>query len=536
MPYLGPGVDNGYRSRFIYTATAGQTSFSGGDANGITLTYTDSEYLDVYQNGVLLVPGDDYAATTGTTVVLVQGASLNDKVEMIQYQAFGVADTVSRADGGAFGGNISTSGTLDVTGAITSSAGATITVADNSNTLTLVSTDADANSGPLLDFYRNSGSPADADLIGSMNFRGRNDNSQDVNYGTIIARIEDASDGTEDGRVDFRAIIGGTESTFMKYHVPSGNEIVFNDGSLDIDFRIESDGDANLFFCDGNESIVALGNNASYTVGGFKNKLQVEGTGAVGSSISVTRNTNDANPAYLQFGKSRGTSSGSNTIVQDDDEIAQITFNAADGTNRDTPAASIRAAIDGTPGENDMPGRLTFWTTDDNASSSTQRMVINSSGDVGIGTTAPAAMLNVRRNSGDIAYFQNNAGTGAKITAGNNSFSTVSDENKKENITELTKQDSYDNIKNIKAVNYNYKSVTITNDDGESETIENTQKRLGFIAQDWKTKYPESITTDDDGTLNLHYTDTIAVLLSALQKAQEKIEALEADVKTLKGE
>ena len=118
MPYLGPGIDNGFRSRFIYTATAGQTSFSGGDSQGITLTYTDSEYLDVYQNGVLLVPGDDYAATTGTTVVLVQGASLNDKVEMIQYQAFGVADTVSRADGGAFGGNISTSGTFTASGII----------------------------------------------------------------------------------------------------------------------------------------------------------------------------------------------------------------------------------------------------------------------------------------------------------------------------------------------------------------------------------------------------------------------------------
>ena len=118
MPYLGPGIDNGYRSRFIYTATAGQTSFSGGDSQGITLTYTDSEYLDVYQNGVLLVPGDDYAATTGTTVVLVQGASLNDKVEMIQYQAFGVADTVSRADGGAFGGNIASSGTVTATGGL----------------------------------------------------------------------------------------------------------------------------------------------------------------------------------------------------------------------------------------------------------------------------------------------------------------------------------------------------------------------------------------------------------------------------------
>ena len=143
MPYLGPGVDNGYRSRFIYTATAGQTSFSGGDANGITLTYTDSEYLDVYQNGVLLVPGDDYTATTGTTVVLVQGASLNDKVEMIQYQAFGVADTVSRADGGAFGGNVTMAGTLGVTGAVTANAGV---VVDN---ITIDGTEIDLSSGDL---------------------------------------------------------------------------------------------------------------------------------------------------------------------------------------------------------------------------------------------------------------------------------------------------------------------------------------------------------------------------------------------------
>ena len=144
MPYLGPGIDNGYRSRFIYTATAGQTSFSGGDSQGITLTYTDSEYLDVYQNGVLLVPGDDYAATTGTTVVLVQGASLNDKVEMIQYQAFGVADTVSRADGGAFGGNISTSGTLTVTGGIVSP------VTINGTTPTLTIGDAGAEDAKIV--------------------------------------------------------------------------------------------------------------------------------------------------------------------------------------------------------------------------------------------------------------------------------------------------------------------------------------------------------------------------------------------------
>ena len=133
MAYIGPSIETGFRQRFVYTATAGQTSFSGNDSVGISLTYTDSEYLDVYQNGVLLVPGSDYAATTGTTVVLVTGTSLNDKVEMIAYQAFGVADTVSRADGGAFGGSISTSGTLTATGGIVSP----VTVNGTTPTLTI---------------------------------------------------------------------------------------------------------------------------------------------------------------------------------------------------------------------------------------------------------------------------------------------------------------------------------------------------------------------------------------------------------------
>ena len=66
MPYLGKSPQNGVRNRFQYQATAGQTSFTGSDANSLVLTYTDSLYLDVYQNGVLLVPRTDYAATRGT--------------------------------------------------------------------------------------------------------------------------------------------------------------------------------------------------------------------------------------------------------------------------------------------------------------------------------------------------------------------------------------------------------------------------------------------------------------------------------------
>ena len=98
MPYIGKAPNFGVRSRFVYQATAGQTSFSGSDSYSLTLTYNDSLYLDVYQNGVLLKAGTDYAATTGTTVVLVTGASLNDVVEMIVYDVFSVNNTYTKTE------------------------------------------------------------------------------------------------------------------------------------------------------------------------------------------------------------------------------------------------------------------------------------------------------------------------------------------------------------------------------------------------------------------------------------------------------
>jgi len=119
MAYIGVSPTNGVRKRFTYAATAGQTSFSAAAESGGTLTYKDSLYMDVYQNGVLLKPGTDYTATTGTTVVLVTGASLNDVVEMVVYDVFSVADTVSSSGGGAFGGAVSMASTLAVTGAST---------------------------------------------------------------------------------------------------------------------------------------------------------------------------------------------------------------------------------------------------------------------------------------------------------------------------------------------------------------------------------------------------------------------------------
>lgn len=104
MPYIGNSPGTGVRNRFIYTATASQTTFTGADNNGKTLKYADSDLVDVFLNGVCLVPVTDYTSTSKTSVVLAQAASLNDTLEIISYDIATIADNVSKANGGTFNG------------------------------------------------------------------------------------------------------------------------------------------------------------------------------------------------------------------------------------------------------------------------------------------------------------------------------------------------------------------------------------------------------------------------------------------------
>ena len=119
MPYLGREGQFGVRNRFQYLASAGDTSFSGADANGITMTFDDGLYVDVFLNGVKLKAGEDYNTNTANTIAGITALDANDEIEVIAYDAFSAADTVSAADGGTFSGNVAMSGTLSVTGATT---------------------------------------------------------------------------------------------------------------------------------------------------------------------------------------------------------------------------------------------------------------------------------------------------------------------------------------------------------------------------------------------------------------------------------
>jgi hypothetical protein len=102
-------------------------------------------------------------------------------------------------------------------------------------------------------------------------------------------------------------------------------------------------------------------------------------------TIAASKVSNDSESAQLGFGKSRGTAANSRTIVADSDSIGILTFQAADGTDL-VESVRIVAAVDGTPGADDMPGRLQFFTTADGAASVTERMRLDQAGNLTVGT------------------------------------------------------------------------------------------------------------------------------------------------------
>ena len=111
MPYIGRSTDGfGVRNRFIYLASSGDTSVSGADANGATLTFTDGAYVDVYLNGVLLKPTTDYNTSTAGTIAGLSALNTNDEVTVVVYDVFTVADMVSATSGGTFSGAVTLSG------------------------------------------------------------------------------------------------------------------------------------------------------------------------------------------------------------------------------------------------------------------------------------------------------------------------------------------------------------------------------------------------------------------------------------------
>ena len=109
--------------------------------------------------------------------------------------------------------------------------------------------------------------------------------------------------------------------------------------------------------------------------------LQIESSNQFGPQLKMRGLHDDPNPVFAVFDRARGSK-----IVQSDDSILQLDCRGFDGADY-RAAARIRAEVDGTPGVNDMPGRLTFFTTPAGTTNPIERMRIKSSGVVNITAT-----------------------------------------------------------------------------------------------------------------------------------------------------
>ena len=180
--------------------------------------------------------------------------------------------------------------------------------------------------------------------------------------------------------------------------------------NVDASERMRIDSSGRLLIGSSTSRANGYGDNAS---------LQLEGTSYPKAAISAILNSNNANGPSLNFAKTRG-SNGSSTIVQDGDNLGVINFAGADGTDIKSAAARIRAQVDGTPGGNDMPGRIAFDTTADGSVSPVERMTINSSGNMGLGTASPTD-----HNSFTRIFDINGSGGGAVYCRTNGSSANV---------------------------------------------------------------------------------------------------------------
>jgi hypothetical protein len=236
--------------------------------------------------------------------------------------------------------------------------------------------------------------------------------------------------------------------------------------------------------------------------------------------------------------------------VQSGDGIGLLTFEGSDGTSF-IEAASIAAQVDGTPGTNDMPGRLVFSTTADGASSPTERMRIRNTGRLDylttnfvgakICTTLAASLDNylilgestrssLAVDDGTTRFIVYSNGN---VQNSNNSYGSISDIKLKENITNAGSQ--WNDLKALQIRKYNFKE----------ETGQQTHTQIGLVAQEVELVSPglvtESPDRDEEGndlgtvTKSVNYSVLYMKAVKALQEAMERIESLEAKVAVLEG-
>ena len=357
-----------------------------------------------------LVAGTDYNTNTANTIAGLSALSANDQVEIVVYDTFSVfsGDVDSNM---SVGGNLSVTGTSTLTGNVTASgtasiaghasigvdavnsaraltvAGATdgssssiltlfnsslaskfsvrddgfvsvagnmqITTADNTTQLTLISTDADNDIGPQLDLRRDSGSPADSDVLGRVRWLTDDDAGNLVESAILQSNLEDASQGTVDTQLQITTSVASTMRNRMKI---TSSEVVFNEDSIDSDFRVEGNGNVNALVVHGADDFIGIG------LGTPKKRLHIQDTSTDGMIILDRADTSADHQICFAHNYGNSNQSGGNYYaigVDDSENDLVIAFDANAQASLSSDAKLI-VDSDGDLGIGTAPGNIRF--------------------------------------------------------------------------------------------------------------------------------------------------------------------------------
>jgi predicted RecA/RadA family phage recombinase len=286
---------NGTSQRYNYTATSGQTTFTGADNNGNTLTY-DAGYIDVYLNGVKLLNGTDVTVTSGSSVVLASGATTGDVVDIVAYGTFSVASL--NAD------NL-TSGTVPdarITGAYT---GITQTGTLTSFTSTGINDDATSNA-ITINSSNNVGIGETPPTVNQKLF------VQGSNAALIMAEIKNISGPsalqiTANNGTDARVVFGDLADNGRGRIIYSNSDesMRFDVNNLSEKMRIDSSGNllvGKTSSSTATEGIELRASNLTTLTRSGNNVLTVNRLSNDGSLINLTKNSSTVGTISARFG------------------------------------------------------------------------------------------------------------------------------------------------------------------------------------------------------------------------------------------
>ena len=406
--------------------------------------------------------------------------------------------------------------------------------------------------GSILLFNNDSSSPADGDYIGSILFNGNDSAGNSTSFGKIFGRALDVTDGTEDGEILMELTVAGSSAEVDRFN---SSEAVFNDSSQDIDFRVESDGNANMLFVDAGNDSVGIATSATGSTGSLVVKAN-SGAGAISligrdnggiSTISFYDDDGSSNVGYVQgradddqFRVWSTTSDilslGQNNIERirlTDSEVVVNEVSRGDNDFRVESDSNTHALF--VDASADSAGFLKSSFT-----IGTDGFFVGSNGGMSItalqGTTNSESVIycNRRGNPGDLIKFYKDGTEVGRIRTDGSTTTYVTDVS---DLREKKNFESWDEKVLPYFAKLNPQKFHTLDQEDDSE------KKKGYIAQELFESFPEAYpltNMGDDGDYRERHQyspgNMVVYLMKAIQEQQEQIEELKAEVAKLKGE